>query len=203
MDIKPTLSSLGTKPNFFFGNSVYTVPVIIHGELPKIVQESWDIIEYLDTTFPDTPQLVPKGTKALLTVYDNYVKDKITMTVFTMIVLPTFNFVTEKDKAYFRESREKWLGAKLEDVCPPEKKEAQLTKLKDGLDQIAKMLDKNGEGGIFVLGDRASKGDFTLVGIFCWLKAVDEDSWKTLMTWGDGRWSRLWAASEEWRLGTA
>lgn len=204
INIKPTLSKLGSTPTRLFGQpeQVYLVPVITHGKPPKLVQDSWDIIAYLDATFPDTPQLIPKGMNALLTMYDNHVREKVTMAMFPLLMMPTMRFISEEDHAYFRESRERWLGMKLEDACPPENREAQWKKVKDGLDGLAEILDKNGEGCFFVLGDRVSKGDMTLLALFCWLEKLDKSAWETLMTWGNGRWARLWAASEDWRRET-
>ena len=208
VDIKPTMEKLGVKPSPYRSvpDGLYTVPVLMDETLPgppKIISESNPIAEYLDQTYPERP-IFPEGSRAVLELYRSHVVKKVFYSIVPLALLSTFDHIAKCDHAYFRESRERWLGVKLEDLCStPAKREESVEKLKTELDGLAVALDKNGKDSVFILGNQVSSGDFVLIGAFAWLNELDHDTWELVKTWNEGRWARLWNASEEWRLNKA
>jgi len=208
-DVKPTMQKLGTKPIITprDPNGVYLVPVLKDETTPgdtKIIQDSFEIIAYLDKAYPDRPALFPKGSKALFDLFEMHVKEKIFMAILPIVMLPMLTYFDERDGAYVRETRERWFKTKLEDMCPtPEKRQECLTKTREGFDGLARIFDRNREGSHLIMGDKLSKGDLVLIGAFAWIGELDKDAFEQIMTWSDGRWERLWVASEEWRENTA
>ncbi|KAF8526698.1 hypothetical protein JB92DRAFT_2783896 [Gautieria morchelliformis] len=211
IDIKPTLQRIGASPTVFPAEpeGVYTVPVLVDASAPGppvVVSHTLPIAEYLDERYPARP-LFPPGTKPLLTLYDEHFKQRIDPLFPPLIVPHTLSILPERDKAYFRETRERWLGCKLEEISPPgSKRDTQWEKLKEELEALAGLhtdLSGDGEGKLFVLGDQVSRSDFVLIGYFIWMACVNPDGWETIKTWSGGKWKRLWDASEVWRVNQA
>ncbi|KAF8824223.1 hypothetical protein HHX47_DHR8000375 [Lentinula edodes] len=55
----------------------YTLPVIYDPSTNKAISDSFNIAQYLDTTYPDTPQLIPPGTRALQSGFTQYVNLRV------------------------------------------------------------------------------------------------------------------------------
>jgi len=208
IDIKPTMEKLGVKRSLsrFEPDGIYTVPVLVDETFPgppKIISESNPIAEYLDQTYPER-RIFPEGSRAVLELYGAHLIQGVFFTLMPLILILVLDHLAECDHAYFRESRERWLGTKLEDLSSTAaKREENLGKFKTELDGLATLLDKNGKDSLFILGTQVSRGDFVLIGLFAWLSEVDHDTWEIVKTWNEGRWARLWSASEEWRLNKA
>jgi glutathione S-transferase len=205
-DIKPAMQKLGTNPIITpqEPNGLYVIPVLKDETIPgeaKIIQDSFEIIAYLDKTYPDRPALFPEGSKALFDLFDVHVKEKILIRIFPIVIIPMLAYLDERDRIYFREARERWFKTKLEDMMcsTPERRQECLTKAREGFDGLAKIFDRNGKGSHFIMGDKLSKGDLVLIAVFAWIGELDKDAFEQMLTWSDGRWGRLWVASEEWR----
>lgn len=186
VDIKPTMQRIGASPTVLSvePDGVYTVPVLV------------------DASHPERP-IFPEGTKALLTLFYDHFQQKFFPVLLPLLLPRTLPFLAECDHAYFRETRERWLG-RLEDMCPTAaKREEQLQKLKEELNAMDKLLSKNGEGNELVVGRQVSRGDFMLVSLFVWLGTLDPEGWERVKTWNEGRWERLWKRTEEWRVNKA
>jgi len=209
VDIKPRLKSIGASPTRFpleSEDGMYTVPVLVdtsNPASPTVISGSLAIAEYLDERYPERP-IFPRGTKALQALYTTHLEEKVFGLLVPILIPKTLSFISERDKGYFRETRERWLGTKLEDICPTEAKSNELLeKLKEEFDVLAKLLDENGEGTVLVLGDQVSRADFVLIGLFAWMRTLDPTSWEKVKTWNEGKWENLWRRSEDWRLNDA
>jgi glutathione S-transferase len=47
------------------GTPYYSLPVIQDPKTGKVISDSARIADYLDSTYPDTPKVIPAGTHAL------------------------------------------------------------------------------------------------------------------------------------------
>ena len=92
------------------------VPVLVDGE--KMVHDSWEIACYLDETYPERPLLFgsPDARGAAFFV-KRWCEGSLHPALVRLIVADIVMVLHPDDAGYFRESREKALGSKLEDYC--------------------------------------------------------------------------------------
>ena len=95
------------------------VPAIIdHGRSDKAVADSWQIAVYLDEAYPDRPPLmVNDAARASARLVASWSEGAVGTAGFPLILSNLFANIAEKDKAYFRESREKRFGKTLEQLA--------------------------------------------------------------------------------------
>ena len=129
------------------------------------VADSWDIALYLDDAYPDRPKLF-EGPQARAHAF--FIKiwcERVVHPGIVKQILPElFDMLHEKDKPYFRESREKRFGKSLEafaadvdDALPAFR--AALTPLRVTL-----------EGQPFLGGAAAAFADYIVFGAFQWAR---------------------------------
>ena len=91
------------------------VPVLIDGD--QVVFDSWTIANYLEARYPDRPSLFRGDGGRAVTRFVNAWADVVLVGgILRLIVTDILTHLDEKDRAYFRETREKRLGATLEAV---------------------------------------------------------------------------------------
>lgn len=88
------------------------VPVIQDGE--RVVYDSWAIAEYLEDTYPDRPSLFGGGARAVTRFIANWADTVLHAGIARLIIPDVFAQLHEKDKHYFRTSREQRFGVTLE-----------------------------------------------------------------------------------------
>jgi len=141
------------------------VPVIQDGE--RVVHDSWDIAVYLDEAYRDRPPLFEgPQAKSLALFVKHWCERNVHGAVFSVIVMDLFASLHPKDLAYFRESREKRLGRRLEDMGAESK--ASLPALRGVLDPVRPMLVTLD----FVSGASPGFADYILFGPFQWARSV-------------------------------
>jgi glutathione S-transferase len=142
-----------------------TVPVIVDGK--RAVYDSWEIAVYLDEAYPSRPGLF-EGTesRALALFFQNWTFRALHPPILRVIVLDLYRQLHEKDRAYFRESREKRLGAPLEQVGVDPKK--ALADLRTALEPLRPGLAENR----FISGKGPGYADYILFGAFQWARSV-------------------------------
>ncbi|MEO8144487.1 MAG: glutathione S-transferase family protein [Betaproteobacteria bacterium] len=141
------------------------VPVIRDGE--RHVHDSWDIAVYLDETYGDrTPLFESPQARALALFFKHWCERNVHPAVFRVILTDLFACVAERDKAYFRETREKRLGRTLEQVGAESK--AALPALRGAFDPVRPVLVTQP----FVSGAAPGFADYILFGPFQWARAV-------------------------------
>ncbi|KAJ8077839.1 hypothetical protein PM082_002279 [Marasmius tenuissimus] len=72
--IEPTARVLGAPPTSTTGSSgspKFTVPIIRDTTTGKVISDSTLIAEYLDTAYPDTPIVLPPGSRVLQKVFQS------------------------------------------------------------------------------------------------------------------------------------
>ena len=141
------------------------VPVILDGE--REVHDSWAIAEYLEATYAERPRLFQdEQAKALSLFFKAWCERIVHPAVLRVVIGDVFARLREKDKAYFRESREKRFGMTLEALAAqaPQALEA----LRGALDPARSVLAQQP----FVAGAAPAFADYVLFGAFQWARAV-------------------------------
>ncbi|MFY0614711.1 MAG: glutathione S-transferase N-terminal domain-containing protein [Hyphomicrobiaceae bacterium] len=91
------------------------VPVIIDGD--TCMGESADIAAYLDEAYPNAPALLADdAARARARFIESWCRAAVFPRMVPLAVFSVFKIIAEKDKAYFRESRERMLKTRLEDL---------------------------------------------------------------------------------------
>ncbi|MGQ0547241.1 MAG: glutathione S-transferase family protein [Betaproteobacteria bacterium] len=142
-----------------------TVPVLVDGE--HAVHDSWNIAMYLEEAYPQRPGLFEGGqSRALTEFFGHWVFRTPQTATFKVIVLDLFAHLAEKDKAYFRESREKRFGMTLEAYAGDPK--ASLAALRGALEPVRPVLVQHA----FVSGKGPGYADYLLLGPLMWARAM-------------------------------
>src|SRR5262245_34545167 len=88
------------------------VPVLVdNGET---VFDSWAIAPYLESTYPDRPSLFGGSNAKPLTRFYSCFADSLVSRIFPFVALDILNHLDDKDRSYFRKSREERIGGTLE-----------------------------------------------------------------------------------------
>jgi glutathione S-transferase len=140
------------------------VPVLQDGK--TIVHESWEIARYLDEKYPANPLFEGAQARALAYVFKFWVETALYQPIVRAIVLDLFAVIHEKDKAYYRESREKRFGRTLEEMGAEPKK--AIAELRTALLPVRQQLVQRP----FVCGEKPAFADYILFGVFQWARAV-------------------------------
>jgi glutathione S-transferase len=149
-----------------FGGRFKTVPVIENGD--TVLAESWDIAEYLDRAFAGPPQLFAAPAElAMVRLTEAWLSAEILRKMFGVYVLDVFNAARPEDRAYFRQSREKFLkGTTLEDFTAD--RASRLPALRDALMPLRAHLSHFPYLG----GCTPNYADYIVLGAFLWVASV-------------------------------
>lgn len=140
------------------------VPVLRDGE--RVVHDSWAIAEYLDGAYPDKPLFEGAQARALAHFFKHWCERALHPAMLRVVLLDVFRHLHEKDKPYFRESREKRFGKTLEAFCADA--EGALAALRGALDPVRAVLAAQP----FVCGAAPGFADYILFGPFQWARAM-------------------------------
>jgi len=140
------------------------VPVIDDGG--REVHDSWAIAEYLDERYPDRPLFDGAQARALALFFKHWVERNVHGAMFRVIVADLFASLHEKDRAYFRETREKRFGQTLEALGAGS--HAALPALKATFDPVRPLLVAQP----YVSGAAPAFADYLLFGPFQWARSV-------------------------------
>lgn len=88
-----------------------TVPILIDGD--NIIGESFDIIQYLDLTYPSLKVL---NNHAEAKFFESWCVGTLHAPLAFMVFKDIYDIVLDKDRAYFKETREKRFNMSLETV---------------------------------------------------------------------------------------
>lgn len=144
-----------------------TVPIIRDGD--KVVADSFAIAEYLDETYPDHPSLFKgEGGKSVSRFIEAWSQMTIHPFAGSVALMDIHDMLAPLDQTYFRESREKVFGKKLEEV--PVGREQRRDDFMKKLRPLTTMLGKQpffgGKGPLFA--------DYIVFGAFQWLRVTTE-----------------------------
>ena len=142
-----------------------TVPVIRDGD--TVVADSWRIALYLDDAYPSRPGLFESSeSRALCEFVGNWAFRALHPALFRVVMPDLFARIHEKDKAYFRESREKRVGMTLEEFGGDPK--GSLAAFRGVLEPLRPALVHNA----FVSGKGPGYADYILFGAFQWARVM-------------------------------
>jgi glutathione S-transferase len=141
------------------------VPVI--EDQGQTLYDSWTIANYLDEAYPDRPLLFSGEEAKTLTFFlKHWVERSLHGPFFRLIVLDIEKHLHDKDKAYFRSSREKRLGKTLEAFAGDPQQ--ALAALRAALDPLRPVLAESA----FLSGRTPGFADYLLIAEFQWARAV-------------------------------
>ncbi|KAK0203279.1 hypothetical protein DFS33DRAFT_1346383 [Desarmillaria ectypa] len=169
----------------------YTLPLLHDSSTGVTISDSAAIVEYLEATYPDTPCLIPPGTRTLHAAFTTAFESQ--MKAIAPFSIPAVNTILNpRSEAFYRKTREESSGVTIEEMNPlGERREKQWTMFKHDLGKADKWMK---EGNRFVMGETATFADVTMCAWILFLRiSLGEDSpeFQDLSTWHGGRWSRL------------
>lgn len=142
-----------------------TVPVI--EDQGRHIHDSWNIANYLDEAYPDRPHLFSgEEAKTLAFFVKHWAERVVHPAMLKVVILDLFRQVHDKDKAYFRESREKRFGTTLEQYASDPN--GALAALRGVLEPLRPVLVQSP----FLSGRGPGFADYILFGPFQWARAV-------------------------------
>ncbi len=138
------------------------VPVLVDND--RWVHDSWQIALYLDEAYPDRPRLMPgPAERAMARFVNSWCDQTLHPIIRSTFLMDIYNVVADRDRAYFRESREKLFGGKLEELAM--EKSAGLKALAQALQPAEATLNVSGR---CLAGDAPSYADYCLFGTLQW-----------------------------------
>ena len=141
------------------------VPVMVDGT--HTVFEKWAIAEYLEDAYPDRPSLFRgEGGRALGYFVTNWTASVITGGAIRLILMDIFNILDEKDKDYFRRSREQRFGMPLEAVVKD--RDTRVEDFRRSLQPLRTSLAR----APYLSGDLPAWFDYVAFGPFQWARSV-------------------------------
>ncbi len=139
------------------------VPVLVDGD--TVVADSWEIAAYLDKAYPDRPALFGSDdARGAALFVKRWTEGQLHPALVRLIVADIVKILDPKDAGYFRESREKALGARLEDYVA-----ARADNLKR-LHEVLAPLRFTVKDIPFLGGERPAYADYIVFGALQWAR---------------------------------
>ncbi|CAO3587870.1 unnamed protein product [Absidia cylindrospora] len=141
-----------------------------------VVQDSWEIVKYLDLSYPDTPTLINKGNEGLELFFYQYCHERILMHVFSLCLMSILNeYETPLEQKKFRDDLEGRFGTTLETLAgnPSDHVDA----LKSQLGLIRDTLKVHP----YLTGDKVGMADVTLAAFYTMMAALRGDIFETTL----------------------
>lgn len=141
------------------------VPVLVDGD--TVVFDSWTIANYLEDAYPDAPSLFEgAGGRAVTRVLNAWADTVLTGAIARVVVLDIFERLDEKDRAYFRQSREQRFGKTLEQVAAD--RDGNIRALRAALEPVRMTL----QGQPYLGGAHALYADYIVFGMLQWARCI-------------------------------
>jgi glutathione S-transferase len=141
------------------------VPVLLDGD--ATVTDSWAIATYLEERYPDCPSLFGGPGGAATTRFLNAWADTVLNAgIVRLIVADVFSVLHDRDKAYFRQTRERRFGMPLEQVSAD--RESRLPAFRQTLEPLRVVL----KGQPYLDGAQPAYADYIVFGGFQWARCV-------------------------------
>jgi glutathione S-transferase len=141
------------------------VPVLVDGD--TTVSDSWEIAKYLESAYSERPSLFGGPAGQGLALFVKFWCEQTLNRIVLRIILPDlFACLHDKDKAYFRESRETRFRTTLEQYALPAEQGVSL--LRDALSPMRSSLERQP----YLAGAQPSFADYIVFGTFQWARSV-------------------------------
>ena len=141
-----------------------TVPVLVDGD--RVVPDSWRIAAYLDERYPERPLFDSPAARSEALLIKYWTERTLHPFVTRMTVSDIWRGLHPNDQPYFRESRERRLGAKLEEVTAH--REETRAKFREALEPLRAMLAEQP----FICGAGPAYADYIVFGLFMWARGA-------------------------------
>ena len=137
------------------------VPVLVDGD--KTVVDSWAIAEYLDEAYPDRPALFdgPSG-KQFARFTQNWLERSVFPNLAPIIVKDVWEHLHDKDKDYFKTTREKRFGKSLDELAA--NRETYIPQLRKAMEPLRATLGSTP----YLSGDAPAYPDYIVFAALHW-----------------------------------
>lgn len=143
------------------------VPVLVDGD--RVVSDSWQIAQYLETAYPDAPSLFGGQEAQAVARFVNSWADSVQLPGLTRLVLVDIPATLhEGDRSYFHSSREQRLGMPLAAACAD--RDTRVEDFRAGLIPLRLVL----KAQPFLCGDAPAYADYIVFGGFQWARCVSD-----------------------------
>jgi len=139
-----------------------TVPVLCDDEIN--INDSFNIVEYLEAAYPTKPSLFKSSEGRALSMFIEAWANSLHSDIARMAIADIYSHLQDKDKTYFRETRESSFGKNLEIV-----QEESLELAKESFLVKLNLLEKHLIKTEFIGGDCPLYPDFIVFGSLQWL----------------------------------
>ena len=143
------------------------VPVLLDSD--HEVHDSWQIALYLDETYSEKPLMKSDALRSAARFTKAWVDNVMQPAILPLILSDIYDCIHEKDRDYFRESREKRLGKPLDQVCQDRQSQNAL------LDGILKPLTETLTELQFLGGSTPNYSDYIVFGRLQWARVVSRE----------------------------
>jgi glutathione S-transferase len=141
------------------------VPVLLDGD--KVVSDSWTIAEYLEDSYPDRPSLFGGVDARRVTRFINCWADLVVNAALARLLLTDiYAHLHERDRVYFRESREKRFGTSLDQVSAD--RDTRVIEFRQSLEPARSILTVQP----YLAGDHPLYADYIFFGCFMWPRSI-------------------------------
>ena len=133
----------------------------------EVICDSWTIAKYLENQYPERPSLFHDNRgKALAESINHWADTVLAVRIRPIIIMDIYRILADKDKAYFRQAREKKMGASLEEIA--EQSDEMMSGLYQELDSVRGLLSIRDYLG----GQTPTYADISLMGTLLWAANV-------------------------------
>jgi glutathione S-transferase len=145
------------------------VPVLVDNS--RWIADSWVIANHLEDAYPDRPSLFggPSG-RALSRFYGNWAESVVHAGLARFALLDIWRHLHEKDKDYFRRSREERVGQTLEAFVAD--REERVAAFRQSLTPLRSTLQTQP----FLGGEQPLYADYCVLGGFQWVRCISDFS---------------------------
>jgi glutathione S-transferase len=141
------------------------VPVLVDGD--RVVSDSWTIATYLEDVYTDRPSLFRgDGGRAASRFVNAWADTVLAAEIARLIVTDIFAVIDERDRVYFRQSREQRFGMTLEQVTAD--RDAGVLAFRKSLEPVRTVLAAQRYLG----GDEPAYADYAVFGCFQWARCA-------------------------------
>jgi glutathione S-transferase len=141
------------------------VPVLVDGD--RTVFDSWAIANYLEDAYPDRPSLFGgDGGRAVSRLINSWADHVFVGAVARVVLMDIYERLHEKDKSYFRQSREQRFGKRLEEVAAD--RDGHIAALRQALEPVRITLAAQPYMG----GTSPLYADYIVFGMLQWGRCI-------------------------------
>ncbi|MBV9568049.1 MAG: glutathione S-transferase family protein [Hyphomicrobiales bacterium] len=140
------------------------VPVLVEGD--RWIADSWPIANYLDDAHAERPSLLGDPSARDLSRYYSHLGDTLVAAIFPFVALDILDVLHEKDRPYFRKSREERVGRTLEAFVAD--RDQRLPAFRANLAPLRLTLKDQP----FLGGQQPLYADYAVFGPFQWARCV-------------------------------